>query len=49
MTNIKSMTSMTSMKWIVSFHAYIRCVRYAIVLLFIHRIIIILGYTSKDV
>ena len=48
MMNIKSMTSMKYMKWMVYFRTCIECKYYVIVRLLIPYIIIIFGYSPTE-
>ena len=48
MMNIKSMTSMTSMKWMVYFHTYIECKCYVIVYFLLPYIIIVFSYLRNE-
>ena len=48
MMNIKSMTSMKYMKWMVYFRTYIECKYYVVIRLLIPCIIIIFGYSPTE-
>ena len=48
MMNIKSMTSMKYMKWMVYFRTYIECKCYVIVYFFLLYIIIIFSYLRNE-
>ncbi len=48
MMNIKSMTSMKYMKWMVYFRTYIECKYYVIIYFFLLHIIIIFSYLRDE-
>ncbi len=48
MMNIKYMTSMKYMKWLVYFRTYTECKRYVIVYFFLLHIIIIFSYLRNE-
>ena len=48
MMNIKSMTSMKYMKWMVCFRTYIECKYYVIAYFFLPYVIIIIGYLRNE-
>jgi hypothetical protein len=48
MMNIKSMTSMKSMKWMVNIRTYIECKHYVIAYFLLPYVIIIIGYLRNE-